>query len=223
MPLQKNTVSVIVCLVVLGIYAFLNSQLFLTDRLEWTGLTYIQQEELVKLSEFTPKNVLRVDSRSLAVRLEQHPWVDSADVKWSWPNQLTVHIEERRPLALIPISESWYLLDQQGNLLPPPLGVSIYSLPLVTNVDTQSTEQLRSIARLLFRIPQDLWESISEYNASTRQLITRQGTRVALGELQDLSDKFALLRAILDDLSLQGETAKQINLEVPRNPVVITD
>ncbi len=218
---MKHTLALILILIVLVSYVILNSQVFFVEELKWTGLTYIHHEELELLLEFVPQNALRIDRKGIGNRLESHPWVDLAKVTWVLPNEILITITERRPLALVPFGENWYLLDPEGVLLPPPRGVPVHALPLVTRLDPEDKEELLTTARLLSRVPADLWEVISEWNKETRQFTLRDGTQIRLGESRDLEEKFRVVMGILDDLSQQGKKVSSINVEVPRNPVIV--
>ncbi len=218
--MQRSIISVIVCLLILASYMFLNSSYFHTEQLAWTGLQYLAEDELFAHTSFSPQNVMRVDTKAMANQLVEHPWVRSVEVHWGWPNKLLVEVVERRPLAMVPINESWFLLDEDGLLMPPPLGIHLHSLPLVTQINPESREELAQTARLLVSIPLELIEFISEWNGVERILITRQGTHILLGESRELEAKFKLLQLILDDLASQGLVARRIDLRVVQSPVV---
>ena len=219
---SKSAFYFLMLLIVIAIYLFFNSPLFETDHLEWTGLVFLDEEQLNAFAEFSPVNVLRLDTRKLAKHIEKHPWVDGARVRWRWPNRVQVVVTERRPLAMIPVKEGWFLLDPEGNLLPPPKGIAIYTLPLVTHMDVDSVEQLKTTARLLRSIPPGLEDYISEWNVQTTSFISREGTQIVIGDQTGLDEKFALLELILEDLAVQGVTASKIDLRIPKSPVVTT-
>ncbi len=219
--MQRNILSIVVCLLILGVFMFVNSSLFYIEYLEWTGIQYLTEEELLGYSGFSSQNILRIDTRLLANQVASHPWVYAASAKWSWPNILTVAVKERRPLAMVPIDSSWFLLDEAGVLMPPPLGIHMYALPLVTHMDPGSTEQLRATARMLMAIPVDLLDLLSEWNVAEGVFVTRQGTQIWLGDFRDLELKFETLELILADLINRNKTATRIDLRSVRSPVVI--
>ena len=96
----------------------------------------------------------------------------------------------------------------------------MYSLPIVTDLDIASSEQLVATARLMCMIPAKLQGSISEWNVSNRSFVTRTGIEILMGQPVDLNEKFVLLEKILDDLSLRNEQARRIDLRVPKSPVI---
>ncbi|HHY10457.1 MAG TPA: FtsQ-type POTRA domain-containing protein [Firmicutes bacterium] len=219
-PSGKNALYVLVLAVVIAFYLYTNSSFFETDHLEWTGLVYLEPQQLDLYLEFPSVNVWRLDVRDLAAALKEHPWVAEAKVRWRWPNKIEVIIQEREPLAQIPAADGWYLLDKEGNLLPPTLGSVVYSLPIVTGLDPKSSKQRTATARLLAAMPESLKEYVSEWNVTSRSFVSRSGTVILMGQQADLEEKFLLLETILDDLALQNVHAERIDLRVPKNPVV---
>ncbi len=219
-PGSKGVFSVLIIAIVIAFYLFCNSSFFETDSVEWTGLGYLRQQHLDAYLSFAPVNVWRLDSREVASALDQHPWIFKTKVKWRWPNRIIVHVQERTPVAQVPSAGGWLLLDREGVLLPPPEGVFVFSLPIVTNLDLESREQLVSTARLMGMIPEDLKDYVSEWNAESRAFISRSGTEVLMGPPVELEQKFILLAKILEDLAVRGERAVRIDLRVTKNPVV---
>lgn len=216
----KNALSVLVLALVIALYLFANSNFFETDKIEWTGLAHLSPEQLDLFVDFPLTNVWRVDTRELVSLLKEHPWVETAKATWRWPNRLIVQVKERTPIAQTPTPGGWVFLDHEGGILPPTQAGAVYSLPIVTNCDLSSAEQLVAAARLITMIPTNLQDIISEWNAATRSFVTRTGTEILMGQPVDLEEKFILLEKILEDLAVRSEQAKRIDLRVPKSPVI---
>ena len=219
--MQRRIISIIIISLVTVTYGFLNSSYFSLNDLEWTGLTILSPGDLLFETSLSGANVFRIDKRDLAEQISSHIWVKDAAVNWKWPNRLIVNIRERQPLALVVSGDSWFILDSEGLILPPPRGFNFGSLPLVTNIDLEEGELFFSIARLLSALPDGLYENISEWNAKEQILITRAGTQILLGNMRDLERKLTALELILEELSNRGASAKRIDLRVVNSPVVI--
>jgi len=218
----RGVISVLIVAVVVAFYLLCNSSFFETDQIEWTSLNYLRPHQLDAFLEFSPINVWRLDSRELKAALLEHPWIVSANVRWRWPNRIIVDVVERKPIAQLSSSQSWFLLDGEGRLLPPPVGTLDGSLIVVTNINVESTEQLVSTARLISSIPDNLMGYLAEWNWDKRAFITDAGTEVLIGTSVDLEQKFLLLERILADLAQRGEHATRIDLRIANNPVVTT-
>ena len=219
--MQRRIISIIVIIIVLAAYAFLNSSYFTLDELEWVGLKYLSPGDLIDAAELPSGNVFRIDKQALQALISAHVWVKTAYVNWSWPNHLTVHVSERQPVAVIVSRDSFLLLDSEGVLLPPPRGFSYGSLPLVTNVDLEASEQLISAARLLSRLPASLYDNVSEWNSGEQTLITRSGTQILFGSLRELDRKVAALEALLEKLARKNTAPKKIDLRIVNSPVIV--
>ena len=216
----KNALYVLVLALVIALYLFANSSFFETDKIEWTGLAYLKPEHMDLYVNLPVTNVWRIDTRELVAYLMEHPWVETAKATWRWPNHVLVTVTERTPLAQTSSAGGWVLLDQDGGILPPlEVGV-VYALPIVTNLDLASHEQLVATARLIGMIPASLRESISEWNVASRSFVTRDGVEILMGQPVDLEEKFILLQQILEDLNRRREHARRIDLRVPKSPVI---
>lgn len=216
----KNALSVLVLALVIALYLFANSSFFETDEIEWTGLAYLSAEQLDAYLDIPVSNVWRIDTKLLVAELQAHPWVETVRATWRWPNRLIVSVQERLPLAQIPTGAGWVFLDGEGNLLPFVQGATANSLPIITNVELDATEQLIACARLMAMIPPELRGAISEWNMLTRAFITRSGVEILIGQPVELEEKFTLLVKILEDLDNREQQAKRIDLRVPKSPVV---
>lgn len=216
----KNALSVLILALVIALYLFANSSFFETDQIEWTGLVYLSAEQLDSYLDLPPTNVWRVDTRLLVAELTEHPWIEDAKATWRWPNRLIVQVQERAPVAQIPTEAGWVLLDREGNLLPQVQGATVYSLPIITNLEVGVSEQLKACARLMSMIPPRFREYISEWNVLTRAFVTRSGVEILMGQPVELEEKFTLLERIIEDLERRGQQAKRIDLRVPKSPVV---
>ncbi|HHX02340.1 MAG TPA: FtsQ-type POTRA domain-containing protein [Firmicutes bacterium] len=219
--MQRRIISIIIIIIVLATYAFLNSGYFALGELEWVGLTFLSPSDLFEQTQLPQGNVFRIDKQALEEEITAHVWVKTAHVTWSWPNHLTVQVTERQPIALVINNDSWFLLDREGVLLPPPRGFSYGSLPLVTNADVEASEHLISVARLLSRLPAGLYENVSEWNSKEQTLITRSGTQILLGSLRELDRKVATLELVLEELAKQKVIPKKIDLRITNSPVII--
>lgn len=219
---MRRLVFYLTVLVLLAVIAVLvHPTYFVVDSLTWEGVSYLDTAHLERYIGFEPVNILRLSPFRRLQVLRDHPWIESASLRWAWPNRVTLSLGERRPLAMVPVDDSWLLLDEKGVLMPPPIGIDMYTLPIVTNIDLESESMRLASSRVLLAVPQDFLDSISEWNAAERTLITREGTRVLIGDLQDIQRKFELTQLIIEDLAAKGDRAKQIDVRVPRSPTVV--
>ncbi len=219
--MQRRIMSLIIIILVLAIFSFLNSSYFVTEELEWEGVKYLDISQLAARTSFASQNVFRIDQTTLLKDIKEHLWVKSAKLQWGWPNRLIVKIKERKPIAMVPIGDNWFLCDDEGVLLPFPPGFPADTLPIITNADLDEGASFETITRLLANIPPSLSEYISEWNAKEQILITRKGTQILFGDLRHMTAKFKTLELILADLADRNMIVKKIDLRVLNSPVIV--
>jgi len=83
-------------------------------------------------------NLLAIDLKGICHRLEQSPWIERAQVKRNFPDQLSISIRERRPAALINM-DGLYLVDEKGTIFKKAegeetLGEDRLVLPILTGI-----------------------------------------------------------------------------------------
>jgi len=76
------------------------------------------------------------DRRAALVRLS---WIRTASLTRTWPNELSVHVEERQPVAFVQIPfgpmSRYALIDSDGVILEPPTRAK-FDLPVIVGVRT---------------------------------------------------------------------------------------
>ena len=119
------------------------------------------------------RNILAMDLRSVAARLETHPWVLRASVKRVLPRGLRIHLVERTPMAVAVVNGSRRLVDEHGIEIGAPDPDLEFDLPLLTGLDRLEGDRLargldRGVDALrVLRSTQPEWaETISEIRLS---------------------------------------------------------
>ena len=62
--MQRRIISIIIIILVLTMYAFLNSSYFVLDQLEWVGLAFLSPSDLLDQSLLPQGNVFRIDKHA---------------------------------------------------------------------------------------------------------------------------------------------------------------
>ena len=67
-----------------------------------TGEKRVKREEIISLSGVGPGgNILTMDLRRLAERIESQPWIETANVRRVLPRGLSIEVKEREPFAIL--------------------------------------------------------------------------------------------------------------------------
>ncbi|WP_163337957.1 cell division protein FtsQ/DivIB [Desulfopila sp. IMCC35008] len=94
---------------------------FKVRRLVIEGGSAVTVKRIKELSGITlyKTSLLELDIQKISKRLEQEPWVKSAEVSRDWPSGVVVDVTEYKPVALVNVSTEdnpqLYYIDKKGN------------------------------------------------------------------------------------------------------------
>lgn len=97
------------------VFALARPDLVMVERVVFDGQGRATVSELRHLMDL-PNGTAPwdVDGEAVARRIERHPWVRSASVELRWPDELRVHVEERRAAALLHDGDDLLYVDEIG-------------------------------------------------------------------------------------------------------------
>ncbi len=102
------------------------------DQVAITGYRFTSDEAIFKALDLDKvRSLWAFDPKAARLRLEELPWVDSADVTRVYPGQLDVRITERTPFALWRHEGREELIDNSGRVLQAVPAGSVTHLPVV--------------------------------------------------------------------------------------------
>ena len=111
---------------------------FAADDIKIQGLVHQEPETVLKAIGVTPgSSLLGFDAAEAARLLEALDWVQSAKVKWVFPNQLEVAVVERVPFALWQRGGEYHVIDKTGGTISGVPASAFAGLTLVTGEGAQ--------------------------------------------------------------------------------------
>jgi cell division septal protein FtsQ len=117
-----------------AIKSLAGSYWFNIHTVEVTGTGKTTPEEIRKLVLSEQTNALRIDLTQVKLRLENHPWIESAVIWRELPATIRVHITERKPTALV-LAGNLYLVDSLGRIIDSFQQEPEYAaLPVITGI-----------------------------------------------------------------------------------------
>ncbi len=204
----------------------------------------LTDEEIRRIAGVAPgRNVLTIDLFQVRQRLLHHPRLAEARVQLDFPDQLTLEIRERIPIARVVLPavggvEAFYLLDEEGHVILPfqpgraPADVieSEASLPLLTRVPVEAfnvgsavdDERVRAALRLL------TWFESSDLAGQTEvisldvgqpgslQALTSQGAQITFG-LEDFDRQLRDWRTVQERANALNKVIGYLDLSVRQN------
>lgn len=211
---------------------FVYDQWFERDELRIDGLSRLDEEQIrVVFAPDRGKSLLDVPLRRRREDLLALPWVEQAVLARVWPNQLSVRIRERRPIAFVRLpkggkrkSEQLRVIDAHGVLLDPPEGEAL-SLPVLTGVSPsmplaerrKRTALLQGLIRDLDREQPYYSEQVSEVDLT--DLVNVKVTTVHNGEPIELNmgdrlfrHRFEIFLEYIDSWKREYQSVRSVDL-----------
>lgn len=150
-----------------GFQILRNSDVFILRDVEVTGIKKTSPEEIEALVFASQKNTLKVDLKQIKLRLESHPWIQSAILWRELPGTIRVHILERKPVAIVSTG-NLYLVDSDGHVIQTLEKSSEFSsLPVITGITEISNEvQIRASLNFVETVSRDpvIFQQVSEFH-----------------------------------------------------------
>ena len=182
------------------------------------GSTAAQVVRAAGITHGTP--LVRLDTGSVARRVEQIPAVRTADVSTSFPSTVTITVVERRPVGWVRQAGRDVLIDSAGvryrSLAKRPAHLPLLVLPAGSGPATTT-----AVAAVAAALPAHLLPRIASVQAFDPQAITLvlRGARVVhWGSAAQSAAKARVLPVLLHQVALHGGT--QIDVSDPNQPFV---
>ncbi len=189
------------------------------DQVAVTGHRFTSDESIFKALDLAETRTLaQFDPKAARRRLEDLPWVATAELTRVYPGQLNVRITERAPFALWRHDGSEELIDKTGRMLQLVTAGSVTHLPIVAGED--APREAHAIVVLLSRYARlrEAYGSAERVNGRRWSIHLKTGGRIelpadgealALSQLEASGDWAALLSggAKIIDLRAGGRIA----------------
>ena len=156
--------------------------------------------------------------------LLRDPWVAEADVRLDWPNQVTVEVLERAPVAWVLTESGWSRRAFDGVALPsqpePDDEMARIEMPALSDDTAPDTAQLLGALEFVDRLDPQLHAGTTVTLSDGELWATVSGFQVRLGRPVDMGEKALSLAALFQQQNVpEGST---VVLIAPTNPAVST-
>lgn len=220
-------VAAFVVLLLVGAALLVRAPFLSVGRVTVSGATYtdpVALQEVVASIEGEP--MLLLDEGALESRLEALPWVRRARVQRDWPQDVTIELAERTPLAVYGGSDGlWHVVDTDGvvvaNLEGRPVDVLLITGDSPALQPGQRVpEHLDGAVRVARALPPSLkartGEMAVDADGNLELHLQPQGT-VLLGQPDAIRDKLIATLTVLG--KLDPATVGTIDVRAPADPV----
>lgn len=223
----------VLALAVAGKYSYrglLKTSYFGLKEIVVTGEKRVRREEIVNLSGARAgENILAMDLKGIAERVESQPWIERATVRRVLPRGLSIEVKEREPFAILK-ADTLYYLDRGGTPFKELDKKDDTNYPVITGIGREEVEDDELARDALMKTfdfietevsewPEEL--AISEIRVSKNQGITvfSDGVEVKVG-FGEYKIKIGRLKRVMGDLKAKGKTAGYIDLTYTGQVVV---
>jgi cell division protein FtsQ len=212
----------------------LEDPFFRVKKLEITGCRKIPVKTVLSLARIEGMpNLFTLPLKEISSRVEIHPWVESVNVRKIFPDRLLIHIEERKPMAILQLEEPFYI-DSKGVIFSRVGDRDEYNFPFLTGLNRQTFDKDPAAARHLVAKALELLnivdqekdcplEGISEIRMEKSfgiQCFTQaEGVEVRMG-WDHFGEKLRRLSLIWTDLQKKGVTAMSVDCSDMKRMVV---
>ncbi|NLL17770.1 MAG: FtsQ-type POTRA domain-containing protein [Clostridia bacterium] len=231
----RRPVFRILFLIILGslsLFYFIQSPFWEVETVMTEGNEFVSEEELIRLADIPPAlNIFKVDLNRSKENILLHPLVKNVELTRKLPRQILITIEERTPVALLPSTEGFCQVDEQGYILRHVPAVSDVDLPLITGLALEKSHpgyqitspQLEEAIKLVTLFTPALKEQVAEIDLShddTIYLHTVEGIQVNFGNAERVEEKAALMGEILAAATVNKSKLEYIDVSFGGSPVV---
>lgn len=218
------------CFIRWGIPQIKKSSLFGFKEILYTATEHIGTQELKSWIHIPrKKNLFEIDLGKLEFKLRQHPWVDKARVFRVLPNQIRVEVEEKKPVAVLLVSDILYFLDGQGNRISRLRETDAANFAVISGLRLpQIQEKMRILEAYeilkyyekqaflkVWRLSEVHWDNVNGFVIFT----SNPTFEIRMGK-DDFQKRFSRLEEVLKDLSQKSLVPKLIDLNFSKKVVV---
>ncbi len=228
MKSKRIIIITVVFITILGLVSFLTSPLFNIRNYEIKGVNFLEKEIIIDIiNPYLSENIFRVRTGQIEKKIDNNNIIKNVNVYRSYPDILTVEIEERKPVARINNNNSYILFCNQGFIIEEN---SLYQeVPLLKNTGYSFSGskinfslEINKIVQALNNIHPDTLKYIDQisYNPENIELIILSEIDTYMGNINDIQKKFKILEGAVEMIELYNLDVKYIDLSITNKPVI---
>lgn len=209
-----------------GYHALLRSDYFVVSEIAVEGHERLSRAEVLEIAGLDhPRNILDLDARRVAARLEASPWIQVAEVDKELPRSITIRVAERESAGWL-YWEELFRVDTAGRIICAGRPAEVDG-PIITGIEPvssrmdggRSAERVLTALRLarLFEAMgltdfDDLAEIHYDELLGFALLTRRHGMEIRLGS-DRFEERLARLKEVLNTISSDGLGGRYVLLD----------
>ena len=222
----KKALTIVSLILFLGALVFVSYQLFQVRTVTVVGCETRAPDEIIALSGISYNtSIFLVDKQRVEDALSSDPRIKPIDVEITYPDTVTLSIEERHPMAYIVKEGAYIVIDDESWVLellaePPPTaypqvtGLQADTVKVGAQIGTDDAFKIAVLKHVLHALTQTQTE-VSEINLSYAVNISvrlSNGFTVKLGDDTGLEQKLKLASTVVNEMVNMGKTTGTVNV-----------
>jgi ftsQ-type superfamily POTRA domain protein len=234
---KKITISFfgILIIFIISVLFYLFSGRYSVNKITVLGQTNLTKDKILELAKIDMnKNIYIMNTKNIEKNLTANNYIQSATVRRKFPQEITISIVERIPVASIPVTSGYVIIDENATAIsivqdeksvkkPIISGISISNIKLKDTIPVKDKDTLENILKIVHLISSlDLLNNISYIdlkNYDDISMTTNTGILVRFGNTNDMQYKVKVLNKILINLSTKGKTSGTIDMRFDTDPI----
>lgn len=220
-----------IVMVVLTSFILLRSSLFEVKSIVVQGNNHLASDKIVSVSGITPgTNIFKLELAGAKENLKVLPMLKSVEMSRVLPSRVVIRVQERQPVALVPVPDGFLEVDEEGVYLQKG-SISESGLPVVTGITAAVSvpgqvvrgEKLAVSLDVISELPEPLLKELSEINIDAQGravFYTMDGVQCRLGRPVDIAEKGALFMKVFSELKGKGKKIEYVDLSYKDVPAV---
>lgn len=107
----------LICVLILGIILFINSDIFVVDEIIVLSAAIVAQKEYIPQQQIIDKNIFHINLEALVATALKHPQIKDVAIRRSFPSTITYQVTERRPLLALKKEQGYLIVDNEGYII----------------------------------------------------------------------------------------------------------
>ena len=213
---------------ILMLIFIINSPLLKIGYVKVTGNSYLPREDVLQIARIKePLNIFSVQTDVIQDYLQNDLRIDTAKVWRDFPNCLNIEITERLPVAVMNCNYGYVNLDKNSVVIDIYTDAKKIQKPVITGMvlqdvyigDSVNDDTVKKILVYLGLLNNEVLSQIRQVNIADKEhieLYTVKGTKIILGNLEDVEKIAEKTQEIFKDMSTTTIPVEYIDLSYSR-------
>lgn len=213
---------------ILMLIFIINSPLLKIGYVKVTGNSYLPREDVLQIARIKePLNIFSVQTDVIQDYLQNDLRIDTAKVWRDFPNCLNIEITERLPVAVMNCNYGYVNLDKNSVVIDIYTDAKKIQKPVITGMvlqdvyigDSINDDTVKKILVYLGLLNNEVLSQIRQVNIADKEhieLYTVKGTKIILGNLEDVEKIAEKTQEIFKDMSTTTIPIEYIDLSYSR-------